>query len=100
MAGRIGVQGGSANNLLYISDAGSARPDHFYISGVAVQDPSPGLFVSYAAGAGGSFRRGVDVVGGSGGSPSPATSALDAVSSSRSRDVMSFSGSGSACRIL
>jgi uncharacterized delta-60 repeat protein len=66
MAGRTGVQGGSGNNLLYISDAGSTRPDNFFISGVSVQDPSTGFFVSYATGPGGSFGRGVDVVGGNG----------------------------------
>jgi uncharacterized delta-60 repeat protein len=61
MAGKIGVQGGTGNNLLYVSDAGSTRPDQLFVSGVAVQ--SAGFFLSYAASPGGTFGRGVDVVG-------------------------------------
>jgi hypothetical protein len=61
MAGKIGVQGGTGTNLLYVSDAGSTRPDQLFVSGVAVQ--GAGLFLSYAASPGGTFGRGVDVVG-------------------------------------
>jgi hypothetical protein len=66
MAGRIGVLGGTGNNLLYISEAGSTTADNLYISGIAVQSPLNHFFVSYEAAPGGSFGRGVDVVGGSG----------------------------------
>jgi hypothetical protein len=66
MAGKIGVQGGTGNNLLYVSDAGSTRPDQLFVSGVAVQ--GAGFFMSYAAAPGGTFGRGVDVVGSNAGS--------------------------------
>jgi len=66
MAGPIGIQGGTGDNLLYLSEAGSTVADSLYVSGVSVQSKITGLFVSYAASPGGTFGRGVDVVGGSG----------------------------------
>ena len=66
MAGPIGVQGGTGINQLYISDAGSTVPDSIFVSGVSVQSPTAGYFISYTAAPGGSFGRGVDVVTGSG----------------------------------